>query len=243
MKKIFLEKKCEMGIREEDDLIIELNSEKQSEELNKQINIKKGNIKINKNKLNNNNVYNSDIPNQINIYNSNNINININNPNIINNNYNTLDEIFYLKSLFLELVQKINNNPIEKSNSDYINLYYTQLFFVIHNIIIVNCLKLKIELENLIKNIDYLILSKQENEQNNKEMLNKIQSSQNNIFFLLMEILKFISIIDNYLILFQKRNQNINIDLLRNLIVLISQNRYNFANIENVTNIFLFACR
>ena len=97
--------------------------------------------------------------------------------------------------------------------------------------------------ENLIKNIDYLILSKQENEQNNKEMLIKIQSSQNNIFFLLMEILKFISIIDNYLILFQKRNQNINIDLLRNLIVLISQNRYNFANIENVTNIFLFACR
>ena len=211
--------------------------------MNKQINKKKGNIKINKNKLNNNNVYNSDIPNQINIYNSNNINININNPNIINNNYNTLDEIFYLKSLFLELVQKINNNPIEKSNSDYINLYYTQLFFVIHNIIIVNCLKLKIELENLIKNIDYLILSKQENEQNNKEMLIKIQSSQNNIFFLLMEILKFISIIDNYLILFQKRNQNINIDLLRNLIVLISQNRYNFANIENVTNIFLFACR
>ena len=243
MKKIFLEKKCEMGIREEDDLIIELNSEKSSEELNKQINKKKDNIKINKNKLNNNNVYNSDIPNQINIYNSNNINININNANIINNNYNTLDEIFYLKSLFLELVQKINNNPIEKSNSDYINLYYTQLFFVIHNIIIVNCLKLKIELENLIKNIDYLILSKQENEQNNKEMLIKIQSSQNNIFFLLMEILKFISIIDNYLILFQKRNQNINIDLLRNLIVLISQNRYNFANIENVTNIFLFACR
>ena len=201
------------------------------------------NIKINKNKLNNNNFYNSDITNQINIYNSNNIKININNANIINNNYNTLDEIFYLKSLFLELVQKINNNPIEKSNSDYINLYYTQLFFVIHNIIIVNCLKLKIELENLIKNIDYLILSKQENEQNNKEMLIKIQSSQNNIFFLLMEILKFISIIDNYLILFQKRNQNINIDLLRNLIVLISQNRYNFANIENVTNIFLFACR
>ena len=74
-------------------------------------------------------------------------------------------------------------------------------------------------------------------------MFIKIQSSQNNIFFLLMEILKFISIIDNYLILFQKRNQNINIDLLRNLIVLISQNRYNFANIENVTNIFLFACR
>ena len=244
MKKIFLEKKCEMGIREEDDLIIELNSEKSNEEFNKQINKKKGNIKINKNKLNNNNnVYNSDIPNQINIYNSNNINININNPNIINNNYNTLDEIFYLKSLFLELVQKINNNPIEKSNSDYINLYYTQLFFVIHNIIIVNCLKLKIELENLIKNIDYLILSNQENEQNNKEMFIKIQSSQNNIFFLLMEILKFISIIDNYLILFQKRNQNINIDLLRNLIVLISQNRYNFANIENVTNIFLFACR
>ena len=246
MKKIFLEKKCEMGIREEDDLIIELNSEKTIERINKQTAKKKRNNRTNKNKLNNDIVYKNDIPKQINIYNSNNINININNANILNNNnynYNNLDEIFYLKSLFLELMQKINDNSKEKSNSENINLYYTQLFFVTHNIIIGNCLKIKTELENLIMSVEYLNLSKKENEQNNKNMLINIQNSQNYVILFLYEIIEFISIIDNYLITFQKGNQNINIDLLRQLTFLITQNRYNFSNIENLTGMFLFACR
>ena len=61
MKKIFLEKKCEMGIREEDDLIIELNSEKTIERINKQTAKKKRNNRTNKNKLNNDIVYKNDI--------------------------------------------------------------------------------------------------------------------------------------------------------------------------------------
>ena len=237
VKKIFFEKKCELGIKDEDELIIELdnnNNNKQNCQQNQEMIKKKGNNKVNQNKSNNNNkYYNSDIPNKINIYNSNNINININNEHIINNNYNNTDELLYYKFKFYDLIEKINNNP----KSEEINLYYKQLFFITHNIIVEVCIKIKHELEKLIINIQYLNIQK--SGESEKDTHISLQKSQNDIFILLNEILKLMVITNKCLFIYQNEYSKIDINIFQALNYLINLNEFNFSNIEKNIGIFL----
>ena len=233
MKKIFLEKKCEFGIRSNDDLIIDLNINKQNLEQDKELNKKKGNNEINKNKINKNsynNNYKDDIPNKINNNNSN--YININNKHKKNNNYKDTEISYYINEF--DLIAKINNS--QKLEETY--PYYKYLFFITHNIIVHLYMKLQSELEKVIENIQNLPLEKEENK---KELLINIQKSQSDIFLLLNEILKLKVFVNNCLVVYQEEYSRIDINLFQSLNNLINLNGSNCSNIEKTIGLFLLA--
>ena len=238
IKNIFLEKKCEFGIRADEELIIELNADKQNEGKDKETSKKKVNNKINQNKLiynYNNNYYKSNIPNPSNINNS--YNLNINNKNIKYNNDNNVEDIIFFKSKFFELFEKINSS----SNSEEINFYYKQLFFITHNIIIEIYLKLKSELENLLLEVRNIFNEKSEGNKDNVFM--NIKNLIKNVILLLNEILMLKPITNNCLFIYQNENSSNDINIFQVIIGLINQNGFNILNVENTSNIFLLASK
>ena len=238
MKNIFLENKCEFGIRDDEELIIELNDDKKNEEKNKETNKKKGNNKKNQKEFNYNinYFYKSNIPNQSNINNSN--YLNINNNNIINNNdNNNAEDIIFFKSKFYDLYEKINNS----SNSEDINFYYKQLFFINHNIIIEDYLRMKSELENLLLDIRNYFIEKEEKNKNN--IFINIQNLLINIFLLLNEILKLMSITNNSLLAYLNEYSKNDINTFQIFVDIINQNRFNILNVAKITSIFSLASK
>ena len=216
MKNIFLEGKNEMGIDEGDNIFIEINSEKKSNEKN-------GNKKEGKKDISNNN--------KINIYNSNNINID-NTKIIINNNYNNYNSYINVEEIscydsFYNLQQKVKNNTSNSISEDTI-LYYKQLFFINHNEIIECC-------SHLYKHLQLLLYYLQNNARNN----NIIQGGDN-IIFLLDEIYKKINISNNCIISYLIGNK-INKNIIDKLNQLINLNEFNSTIIEKIAYIFLHA--
>jgi len=222
MKQIFLEGKNEMGIDESDNIFIEINTEKKSNE------------KSNKKE------YKKDIPNnnKVNIYNSNNINID-NRKIIINNNYNNyinVEEIGCYDS-FYNLQQKVKN-PSENFNSEDTILYYKQLFFINHNEIIECCSYLYKELRGLLYYLPNIKM--QNNAMKNKDLNNMIIQGKNKILYVLDEIYKKINISNNCIIVYLIGN-TINNNIFTTLNRLISLNEFNSSIIEKIAYILLHA--
>ena len=197
----------------------------------------------NKNQKNRNNYnqrppfpyYNYNNPNYLNIFNSNNININIKNDNQIINNY-------YQNNSFIELCQKVNNNEfgIQDLNTNKVNLYWHQLFYINHNKVVDICKEIKIEMINLNCYVKKLYKKMKEKAEYNLENQYRdkqiIQNSKNRTLFLLKRITYFIEVNKNCFNFFINdlgiyRNKE---SVEKILITLINENNKNYFNISQL---------
>ena len=135
------------------------------------------------------------------------------------------------------MYEKINNS----SNSEDINFYYKQLFFINHNIIIEDYLRMKSELENLLLDIRNYFIEKEEKNKNN--IFINIQNLLINIFLLLNEILKLMSITNNSLLAYLNEYSKNDINTFQIFVDIINQNRFNILNVAKITSIFSLASK
>ena len=230
MKDIFLKGKNEVGADVKKDMFLMINSEDINDNIKKNENIQK------KNKNNN---YEFNSSKQVNIYNSNNININIENTKIINNyanNNNNNEKNSSNKTYYDTTKYSEENNNNQNVNTEEINMYWKQYFFINHYKIITTCNKLNNEIIQLSNYIQSIYSKIGKNLDNNEQLI--IKNSQNRTLFLFKELIDYIIITNNCLNIYKNDLSNFKFDISQFFDELMNQNRNNYNFMESIILIY-----
>ena len=100
---------------------------------------------------------------------------------------------------------------------------------------------MKSELENLLLDIRNYFIEKEEKNKNN--IFINIQNLLINIFLLLNEILKLMSITNNSLLAYLNEYSKNDINTFQIFVDIINQNRFNILNVAKITSIFSLASK